>query len=150
MKTFAIHTLGCKVNTYESDAICGLMKEAGFLERAFSERADVYIINTCTVTNIADHKSRQMLHRAREKNPEAVIVAAGCYVDAALKNNAKILLEDTGVDLFIPNREKASIPGRALALLKSREDASGCAAPACAGEVPEETEPADAGKPPLL
>ncbi len=121
MRTFAIHTLGCKVNTYESDAISGLMKENGFEERDFSEPADIYIINTCTVTNIADHKSRQMLHRARKANPQAVIVAAGCYVDAALRNGQELLLSDPDVDLFIPNREKALIPQKAEEFLEKRE-----------------------------
>ena len=109
-KRFAIHTLGCKVNTYESDAIAGLMKQAGYVQCDFEEQADVYIINTCTVTNIADRKSRQMLHRARKLNPSAVVVAAGCYVDAARRNpETAVLLKDEAVDIFISNNEKSSI-----------------------------------------
>lgn len=109
--TYAIHTLGCKVNTYESDAICEALEERGFIRKDFFESADVYIINTCTVTNVADKKSRQMLHRARKKNPGALIVAAGCYVDAALQNDSmKSLLSDSSVDIFVSNKDKASIP----------------------------------------
>ena len=87
LKTFAIHTLGCKVNTYESDAMAESLRTSGFVELGFEDAADVYIINTCTVTNIADRKSRQMLRRARKFNPDALIVAAGCYVDDAIKND---------------------------------------------------------------
>lgn len=116
-KTFAIHTLGCKVNTYESDAMAEQLRRAGFQETAFSELADVYIINTCTVTNIADRKSRQMLHRARKLNQDALVVATGCYVDAAKQNEAmQMLLEDRAVDLFISNREKPQL----LELIESR------------------------------
>lgn len=116
-KTFAIHTLGCKVNTYESDAISGRLRALGFQEVPFSEKADIYLINTCTVTNIADRKSRQMLHRARKKNEKALVVAAGCYVDAAMQNaSMHALLEDRTVDLFVPNKDKA----RAAALILKR------------------------------
>ena len=109
--TYAIHTLGCKVNTYESDAICEGLEKLGFERRDFSDEADVYIINTCTVTNVADKKSRQMLHRARKRNPEALIIAAGCYVDAALKNESmKALLSDSSVDIFVKNEDKKRIP----------------------------------------
>ena len=105
--TFAIHNLGCKVNTYETDAMICKLREAGYEERAFNEKADVYIINTCTVTNVADKKSRQMLHRARKLNKDAVVVAVGCYVDAAMKNEEmRGLLEDKAVDIFLTNREK--------------------------------------------
>ncbi len=110
LPAFAIHTLGCKVNTYESDAMAGALRRAGFREVAFSEPADVYIINTCTVTNIADKKSRQMLHRARKQNPEALVVAAGCYVDAALQNpQMQAVLRDSAIDLLVPNRDKGRI-----------------------------------------
>ena len=108
--TFAIHTLGCKVNTYESDAISQSLKERGFEEVNFSERADIYIINTCTVTNIADKKSRQMLHRARKQNPDAIVAAAGCYVDAAMKNESmRQLLSDRTVDIFAANKDKSEL-----------------------------------------
>ena len=78
MKSVAFCTLGCKVNQYETDAMEELFTNAGYVTKNFQDAADIYIINTCTVTNMADRKSRQMLHRARKKNPEAVIVAVGC------------------------------------------------------------------------
>lgn len=83
MKKAALHNLGCKVNAYETQAMQQLLEAAGYEIVAFHEKADVYVINTCSVTNIADRKSRQMLHRARRLNPQAVIVAAGCYVQTA-------------------------------------------------------------------
>ena len=76
----ALHNLGCKVNAYETEAMQQLLEAAGYEIVPFEEAADVYIINTCSVTNIADRKSRQMLHRAKTTNPDAVVVAAGCYV----------------------------------------------------------------------
>lgn len=109
--TFAIHTLGCKVNTYESDVIAERMKKAGFDEVGFEDFADIYIINTCTVTNIADRKSRQMLHRAKKQNPAALLVATGCYVDAV--EQEKGLPEDT-VDIWVNNSRKADIAGICL------------------------------------
>ncbi|MBQ2041089.1 MAG: tRNA (N(6)-L-threonylcarbamoyladenosine(37)-C(2))-methylthiotransferase MtaB [Lachnospiraceae bacterium] len=109
-KSFAIHTLGCKVNTYESDAMAEALRAAGFVERSFEEPADVYIINTCTVTNVADRKSRQMLRRARKFNPDALIVAAGCYVDDAIKNGKLEELIETGViDVAVSNKDKEKI-----------------------------------------
>ena len=83
MKKAALHNLGCKVNAYETQAMQQLLEAAGYEIVAFHEKADVYVVNTCSVTNIADRKSRQMLHRARRLNPQAVIVAAGCYVQTA-------------------------------------------------------------------
>ena len=122
-KTFAIHTLGCKVNTYESDAMAEALKNAGFTEKSFGEPADVYLINTCTVTNIADRKSRQMLRRSRKMNPEALIVAAGCYVDDAIKNDALSKLISEGViDLAISNREKSKAAGMILKKLSDRDE----------------------------
>ena len=82
MKKAALHNLGCKVNAYETEAMQQLLEEAGYEIVPFGGPADVYVVNTCSVTNIADRKSRQMLHRARRNNPGAVIVAAGCYVQA--------------------------------------------------------------------
>lgn len=120
--SFAIHTLGCKVNTYESDAMAESLKKAGFTEHAFTEKADVYIINTCTVTNIADRKSRQMLRRARKLSPDALIVAAGCYVDDAIKNEKlDELIADKVIDLAVPNKDK----GRACELITERLIAEG-------------------------
>ncbi len=120
--SFAIHTLGCKVNTYESDAMAESLKNAGFTEHAFTETADVYIINTCTVTNIADRKSRQMLRRARKLSPDALIVAAGCYVDDAIKNEKlDELIADKVIDLAVTNKDK----GRACELISDRLKADG-------------------------
>ena len=80
MKKAALHNLGCKVNAYETEAMQQMLEAAGYAIVPFSESADVYVINTCSVTNMADRKSRQMLHRAKKTNPESVVVAAGCYV----------------------------------------------------------------------
>ena len=97
MKKAALHNLGCKVNAYETEAMQQLLEQAGYEIVPFEEKADVYIVNTCTVTNIADRKSRQMLHRAKNQNPEALVVAAGWYVQAAEAE----LKEDSAVDLLI-------------------------------------------------
>jgi len=105
MKTVAFHTLGCKVNTYETEAMQQLMEAAGYSCVEFGERADVYIINTCSVTNIADRKSRQMLHRARKMNEDAIVVAAGCYVESA-KNKID---EDLSIDIIVGNNNKNEI-----------------------------------------
>lgn len=103
----ALHNLGCKVNAYETEAMQQLLEAAGYEIVPFEERADVYVINTCSVTNIADRKSRQMLHRAKTMNPDAVVVAAGCYVQAA----GEALLEDAAVDLIIGNNQKNELVG---------------------------------------
>ena len=105
MRTAALHNLGCKVNSYETEAMQQLLEEAGYEIVPFHEKADVYIINTCSVTNIADRKSRQMLHRAKKQNPEAVVVAAGCYVQAA----AEELKADLAVDVIIGNNKKQDL-----------------------------------------
>lgn len=105
MKTVAFHTLGCKVNTYETEAMQQLMESAGYKCVEFTKRADVYIINTCSVTNIADRKSRQMLHRARKMNENAIVVAAGCYVESA-KNKID---EDLSIDIIVGNNNKNDI-----------------------------------------
>ncbi len=101
----AIHSLGCKVNTFEAKQMTDLLSENGFEIVAFNETADIYIINTCSVTNIADHKSRQMLHRARALNPDAIIVAAGCYSDTHDKES---ILNDN-IDIVVVNEEKKDI-----------------------------------------
>ncbi len=101
----AFLTLGCKVNTYETNAMTLLFKEAGYTVVDFSEKADIYIINTCSVTNMADRKSRQMLHKAKKKNPDAVVVAAGCYVQAA----KELLEQDEAIDVIIGNSQKHRI-----------------------------------------
>ncbi len=106
MKTAAFHNLGCKVNAYEMEAMQELLTAHGYEIVPFDERADVYIVNTCSVTNIADKKSRQMLHRAKRRNPEAVVVAAGCYVQSA----GEKILEDAAVDILLSNNEKGRLP----------------------------------------
>lgn len=102
MKRAALHNLGCKVNAYETQAMQQLLEQAGYKIVAFGEQADVYVVNTCSVTNIADRKSRQMLHRARRLNPDAVLVAAGCYVQAAGPD----LLEEGIADIILGNNKK--------------------------------------------
>ena len=106
MKKAALHNLGCKVNAYETEAMQEILEKHGYEIVPFGEKADVYLINTCSVTNIADRKSRQMLHRARKMNPDAVVIAAGCYVQAA----GRELLQDSSVDILIGNNEKANLP----------------------------------------
>ena len=112
----AFLTLGCKVNFYETEKMKRQFEEAGHTVVAFGERADAYIINTCTVTNIADRKSRKMLHRARRQNPEAVVVAAGCYADSAKKKGEA----DESIDLFVSNEEKNAIVEKVAAALSGR------------------------------
>ncbi len=104
-KKVALHNLGCKVNAYELEAMQEMLAEAGYEIVPFAPGADVYIINTCTVTNIADRKSRQMLHKARKMNPEAVVIAAGCYVQAQ-KDMGKI---DDAIDIVLGNNRKQDL-----------------------------------------
>ena len=104
-KTVAFCTLGCKVNQYETDAMRGSFEAEGYEVKEFSQEAAVYVINTCTVTNMADRKSRQMMHRAKKKNPDGIIVAVGCYVQAAKEQ----LEEDTLIDLVIGNNMKSQV-----------------------------------------
>ena len=104
-KTVAFCTLGCKVNQYETDAMRGSFEAEGYEVNEFSQEASVYVINTCTVTNMADRKSRQMMHRAKKKNPDGIIVAVGCYVQAAKEQ----LEEDTLIDLVIGNNMKSRV-----------------------------------------
>ncbi len=101
----AFHTLGCKVNAYETEAMEELLQTAGYDIVPFNEQADVYVVNTCSVTNIAERKSRQMLHRAKKLNPEAVVVATGCYVQVS-EEEAKA---DEAVDLLLGNNQKRQI-----------------------------------------
>lgn len=105
MKNVALHNLGCKVNSYEMDVMQQILQEKGYHIVPFDTKADIYIINTCTVTNIADRKSRQMLHRARAMNPDAVVVAVGCYVQTG---GEKALLDDS-IDLAIGNNRKKDL-----------------------------------------
>lgn len=104
-KTVALHNLGCKVNAYEMEAMEQMLSEAGYEIVPFAPGADVYIINTCTVTNIADRKSRQMLHKARKMNPDAIVIAAGCYVQAQ-KDMGKI---DDAIDIVLGNNRKQDL-----------------------------------------
>ncbi|MDF2906587.1 MAG: hypothetical protein K0R34_1908 [Herbinix sp.] len=104
-KSAAFLTLGCKVNSYETEAMRTLFEAAGYDIVDFKDIADVYVVNTCTVTNIADRKSRQMLHQAKKRNPEAIIAAVGCYVQAA----EEVLLADSSVDLVVGNNKKSDI-----------------------------------------
>lgn len=101
-KKAALHNLGCKVNAYETEAMQQILENAGYEIVPFSEFADVYVINTCSVTNMADRKSRQMLHKAKKMNPDAIVIGAGCYVQT---KEAEALLDDT-VDIIIGNNKK--------------------------------------------
>lgn len=112
----AFLTLGCKVNAYETDKMKKAFEDAGYTVTSFESLADVYIVNTCTVTNIADRKSRKMLHKARRTNPDALIVAAGCYADSVEKKG-----EDLSVaDIFILNKDKPRILEIVCSALKDR------------------------------
>ena len=102
MKKAALHNLGCKVNAYETEAMQHLLEEAGYEIVPFTQKADVYVINTCSVTNMADRKSRQMLHKAKKNNPDSIVVAAGCYVQTSEKE----VLNDLSVDIVIGNDRK--------------------------------------------
>ena len=104
-KKVALHNLGCKVNSYELEAMQQLLEQAGYEIVPFEPGADVYVINTCTVTNIADRKSRQMLHKAKKMNPDAVVVATGCYV----QTDEGKLETDEAVDLVLGNNQKKNI-----------------------------------------
>ena len=104
-KKVALHNLGCKVNAYEVEAMQQLLEQAGYEIVPFEPGADVYVINTCTVTNIADRKSRQMLHKAKKMNPDAVVVATGCYV----QTDEGKLEKDEAVDLVLGNNQKKNI-----------------------------------------
>ncbi|MCR4890609.1 MAG: tRNA (N(6)-L-threonylcarbamoyladenosine(37)-C(2))-methylthiotransferase MtaB [Lachnospiraceae bacterium] len=116
-KTVALHNLGCKVNAYELERMSEKLSNSGYTIVPFSDRADFYIVNTCSVTNIADRKSRQLLHRARANHPGAVIVAAGCYVDTHRESDS--LAEQA--DILVPNEEKNNI----VEILKAWEQAHG-------------------------
>lgn len=119
MKNVAFHNLGCKVNSYEVEVMQQILQEKGYNIVPFDQMADIYIVNTCTVTNIADRKSRQMLHRAKQKNPDAVVVAVGCYVQTG-----KAAVEtDECIDLAIGNNRKKDILSILEEYLKERENA---------------------------
>ena len=117
MKSVALHNLGCKVNAYEMDVMQQRLREKGYKIVPFDEFADIYIVNTCTVTNIADRKSRQMLHRAKKQNPDAVVVAVGCYVQTE-EAQAR---GDAAVDLVVGNNRKKDLVAILENYLEGRE-----------------------------
>jgi len=116
-KSFALYTLGCKVNQEEGAAVSSLFESAGFRRVDFSAPADLYIINTCTVTNMADRKSRQMIRRAAKAKPEAVVVVTGCYAQTSPEDVAKI----EGVDIVAGMEERVALPQLVEELLRQRE-----------------------------
>lgn len=120
MKSVAFHNLGCKVNSYEMDVMQQFLQKSGYEIVSFNQKADIYIINTCTVTNVADRKSRQMIHRAKKQNPDAIVVAVGCYVQTA----AERIGEDDCIDLAIGNNRKKDIVAIVEEFLAQRRDAS--------------------------
>ena len=147
LRTVAFHTLGCKVNSYETQGMQQLFEEAGYEVLRFSDSSDIYIVNTCTVTNLADRKSRQMLHKARRMNEDAIVVAAGCYVQTSAevealddgKGSSKDGVEDTNktasrsanksvddlvktVDLVVGNNNKKDIVKIVEEFISSKED----------------------------
>ena len=117
MKSVAFHNLGCKVNSYELDVMQQFLQKEGYEIVDFYQKADIYIINTCTVTNIADRKSRQMIHRAKKQNPDSVVVAVGCYVQTA----ADQIENDPYIDLAIGNNRKKDIATILMQYLKEHE-----------------------------
>ncbi len=118
MKKVAFHNLGCKVNSYEIDVMQQMLQEKGYDVVPFEQVADIYIVNTCTVTNIADRKSRQMLHQAKKRNPEAVVVAVGCYV----QTGKEAVEQDDCIDLAVGNNRKKDLAAILDAYLKQREE----------------------------
>lgn len=113
-KKAALHNLGCKVNAYETEVMQQMLEEAGYEIVSFADYADVYVINTCSVTNMADRKSRQMLHKAKKQNPNAVIVGAGCYIQT---KEAKALVDES-IDIVIGNNKKSEL----IALIREYEE----------------------------
>ena len=113
----ALHNLGCKVNAYETEAMAQILEKNGYEIVPFSDIADVYIVNTCSVTNMADRKSRQMLHKAKSKNKEAIVVATGCYVQTATEQ----IKEDLAIDIIIGNNRKKEIVNILNEYIKDKE-----------------------------
>ena len=118
MKSVAFHNLGCKVNSYEIDVMQQMLQEKGYEIVPFEQAADIYIVNTCTVTNMADRKSRQMLHRAKQRNPRAVVVAVGCYV----QTGKDAVEQDECIDLAVGNNRKKDLVAILEAFLAQREE----------------------------
>ena len=131
MKSVALHNLGCKVNSYELDVMQQYLQNKGYKIVNFNQKADIYIINTCTVTNIADRKSRQMLHRAKKQNPDAIVVAVGCYV----QTNEDEIEKDDCIDLAIGNNRKNELVEIIEAYLDKRQS-----------QTPDEQTAASSGK----
>ena len=121
MKKAALHNLGCKVNAYETEAMEELLKKDGFTIVGFDEMADVYVINTCSVTNIADRKSRQMIHKCKKLNPDACVVAAGCYV----QNFGMEVADELGADIILGNNKKKELVGKIHEYFANLDDQSG-------------------------
>ncbi len=118
MRKVAFHNLGCKVNSYEMEYMQQSFAENGYEIVPFVEKADIYVVNTCTVTNIADRKSRQMLHRAKAMNPEGIVVAVGCYVQTDLEGARK----DEAIDVLVGNNEKRNIVQIVEQFIANREE----------------------------
>lgn len=116
-KKAALHNLGCKVNAYETEAMKELLREDGYEIVDFHDKADVYVVNTCTVTSVADQKSRQTLHRAKKENPDAIVVAAGCYV----QTTADKLRKDNYIDILIGNNKKDQLVNKIHEYIKGQE-----------------------------
>ena len=121
MKKAALHNLGCKVNAYETEAMEELLKKDGFTIVGFDEMADVYVINTCSVTNIADRKSRQMIHKCKKLNPDACVVAAGCYV----QNFGKDIADELGADIILGNNKKNELVAKVHEFFEKRDSLEG-------------------------
>ena len=133
MKRVAFHNLGCKVNSYELDIMRQQMEASGYTQVPFEEEADVYVINTCTVTNIADRKSRQMIHKAKKRNPDAAVIAVGCYVET----DPERVGTDPAIDLAIGNNNKAKIAQLVGEFLQRREESPETAGAGLAGRTLE-------------
>lgn len=118
MKKAALHNLGCKVNAYETEAMQQLLEEAGYEIVPFSEKADVYVVNTCSVTNMADRKSRQMLHKAKKLNPDSIVVGAGCYV----QTKEQEAISDLAIDIIIGNNKKHELVSLINEYMAKREN----------------------------
>ena len=116
-KTVAFCTLGCKVNQYETNAMIQEFMKEGYTIVEFDEKADIYIVNTCTVTNMADRKSRQMLRRVKELNPDSILVAVGCYAQVAKDELEKI----PEIDLILGTNEKKNICALVNERLKEKQ-----------------------------
>lgn len=120
MRKAAFYNLGCKVNAYETESMQQLLEQCGYEIVPFEEAADVYVINTCSVTNIAERKSRQMLHRAKKRNPDSVVVAVGCYVQTSKEQ----VLQEAAVDILIGNNKKHELPELLERFFAQRENAA--------------------------